>query len=652
MPSLRRRSLLLCAAVLAVAVLGVPRASRAALAAASLDTGRVELGVSSQPTELSWMTSSGVPWRYRYQYLAGGVNSGSGWETWQDTSLPPGQFVTDYVAASRSAGYVPVFSYYELLQSSPSSGATEADRDLSNLGDAATMRAYYANFALLMQRIGAAGGTVVVQVEPDLWGYLQQHTGGAAASTVAASVASSGYTDVAGIPDTAAGFADALLHLRDLDAPNALLGIHASMWASGVDVATNTSSSMDAVGIADSTASFLGSAGVSSNPYGSTWDLVFHDVDDHDAGWWEAQGADNAWFTHWWDPSNARFPNFSRWLQWVGELHARTARPQVMWQVPAGNQQYLTENNTCGHYQDNVAQYVLGHAGDLHAAGIVAVLFGAGNACQTAFTDARGDGVTNSDGHPTTDSPGWCNACNTAVSTVSDDDGGYLRTAGAAYYAGTPSPSPATSAAAGYRFVASDGGVFSFGADTFHGSTGAMRLNQPVVGMASTPDRGGYWLVAADGGIFAFGDARFHGSTGAMHLAQPIAGMAATPSGDGYWLVARDGGVFAFGDARFHGSTGAMHLAQPITGMAATADGGGYWLAAADGGIFSFGDAPFLGSMGGHPLDQAITGMLPSPGRGYWMVAADGGIFSFGDAPFLGSMGGRPLNRPITGMGL
>lgn len=52
-----------------------------------------------------------------------------------------------------------------------------------------------------------------------------------------------------------------------------------------------------------------------------------------------------------------------------------------------------------------------------------------------------------------------------------------------------------------------------------------MHLNQPVVDMASTPTGGGYWLVAADGGIFNFGDAAFHGSTGAMHLNQPIVGM-------------------------------------------------------------------------------------------------------------------------------
>jgi hypothetical protein len=55
--------------------------------------------------------------------------------------------------------------------------------------------------------------------------------------------------------------------------------------------------------------------------------------------------------------------------------------------------------------------------------------------------------------------------------------------------------------------------------------------------------------VALDGGIFAFGDAAFYGSMGASHLNQPIVGMAATPDGRGYWLVAGDGGVFTFGDA-------------------------------------------------------------------------------------------------------
>src|SRR5581483_11022780 len=39
----------------------------------------------------------------------------------------------------------------------------------------------------------------------------------------------------------------------------------------------------------------------------------------------------------------------------------------------------------------------------------------------------------------------------------------------------------------------------------------------------------GYWLVAADGGIFSFGDATFFGSTGAVKLNKAIVGMAAAP---------------------------------------------------------------------------------------------------------------------------
>jgi uncharacterized protein YkwD len=101
--------------------------------------------------------------------------------------------------------------------------------------------------------------------------------------------------------------------------------------------------------------------------------------------------------------------------------------------------------------------------------------------------------------------------------------------------------------------------------------------------MAPTPTGRGYWLVASDGGIFAFGDARFHGSTGALTLARPIVGMAAAPTGSGYWLVASDGGVFAFGAARFAGS--AAHApAQPAVGMAASSRGG-YWIVTQFGAV-------------------------------------------------------------------
>src|SRR6266851_2113027 len=423
---------------------------------------RLEFGLANGPSDLSWMTSSGVPWKYRYTYLAGGVNTGGGWETWNS---PAGAYATYYMDASKANGYVPVFPYYELLQSSPSTGSNESDRDFSNLNNTSTMAAYYANFKLLMQKAGVFGQTVIVHVEPDLWGYLEQRAGSGDASTLTASVKSSGFADVSAIPNTAQGFAWALAHIRGLYAPNALLATHASLWASGYDVGSDRSASLNPVTVADATSAFLNSAGIASNPYGSTWDLVFNDVDDHDAAWWEAQGANNASFTHWWDPTNAAYPNFTRYLAWVAEMHVKTGRQLVVWQVPEGNQYFLTENNTCGHYQDTIAQYFVAHASDLYTAGLVAVLFGAGNGCQTNNIDARSDGITNNGGSATTDLAGWCNACNSHASSYADDDGGFLRTFVGQYYSpvpGAPSNVSATlgdgSAGVSWTAPASSGG--------------------------------------------------------------------------------------------------------------------------------------------------------------------------------------------------
>jgi len=205
----------------------------------------------------------------------------------------------------------------------------------------------------------------------------------------------------------------------------------------------------------------------------------------------------------------------------------------------------------------------------------------------------------------------------------------------------------------GYWLLGQDGGIFSFGSAQFHGSTGGIRLNKPVLGMGATPDGGGYWLVASDGGIFAFGDARFYGSTGAIRLNQPIVGMAATPDGGGYWLVASDGGIFAFGNARFYGSTGAIRLNKPIVGMSATASGHGYRFVASDGGIFSFGDARFYGAVTDFgPV--TVTGMSSSSGNGYRVVTSEGWVAAFGpnifDNTYEGDLYGISLNAPIIGI--
>ncbi len=273
------------------------------------------------------------------------------------------------------------------------------------------------------------------------------------------------------------------------------------------------------------------------------------------------------------------------------------------------------------------------------------------------------------------------------VPSLSPDPAGGSSAAASPTCPSTPLPPP------GYWQVAADGGVFTFGGANFYGSTGSLKLNRPVVGMAPTPDRGGYWLVASDGGVFAFGDAGFYGSTGSMTLNRPIIGMIPTLDGRGYWLIASDGGVFAFGDASFYGSAGGENLTYPvtaaapsfldggywlvdsdgqvysygdaqwegqpafapggyrITGLVGTHSSSGYWMASANGNVANFGDAAPYGSMIGTNLNAPIVGIAATrDGAGYWLQGADGGIFTFGDAPFYGSMGGHPLNAPMVGI--
>src|ERR1700744_4636022 len=129
-----RRSLLSLMLPLAIAPAGWPHP--------------LALGVSDPPGDAQALRAH-APIDMRYQYLAGGVNTGNGWATWN----PNGSFVSMYVRESFAAHMIPVFTYYPILPSARSAGATEQARDLSNMRTPATMRAYWADYRLLLKRV-------------------------------------------------------------------------------------------------------------------------------------------------------------------------------------------------------------------------------------------------------------------------------------------------------------------------------------------------------------------------------------------------------------------------------------------------------------------------------------------------------------------
>jgi hypothetical protein len=342
----------------------------------------------------------------RYQYLAGGVNTGEGWATWN----PGGAYVSTYVRESVKAGTTPVLTYYNLRHSTP--GARIADEmrgDLRNLAEPATMRAYYGDVTLALRRAAVVRPkAVVLHVEPDLWGYIQQAADDDDAATVPAAVAGSGVAALRGLPDTAAGFAQALVRLRDAHAPNVRLAYHLSDWGTRADLHLSRPSGAQTDALARRAAAFERSLAV-------RFDLLFTDWADADAGFEQKIRDDGG--ASWWAPAD-----FTRATRFLGGVVRGTGLRAVVWQLPLGNTVMRAMDDTWGHFRDNRVQTLLDDGrrrvlSRLARAGVVGLLFGGGAEGTTNASDWSRDGVTNP--------PRVFGR--TRDSLNADDDGGFFR---------------------------------------------------------------------------------------------------------------------------------------------------------------------------------------------------------------------------------
>jgi hypothetical protein len=372
----------------------------------------LQLGMSDAPGGAAAMKST-TNFGFRYQYLAGGVNTGGGWATWNAN----GDFVKYYVQDSVANSVTPVFTYYEILQSLPGVNQGGDAGILGNLNNSTTMSAYFNDLKLFFQK-AAGPNLVVLHVEPDMWGTVQQHSSSDNATTVPAQVANAGLPELAGLPNNMAGFAQAIVKLRDQYAPNVDLGYHLSYWGTGSDPIYSKPSDSTIDSLATRSANFY-------NSLGAKFDVSFAEFSDRDAAFYQYQyGNPNVW----WGPDD-----FARNVRYLGKFSELTQKRIVMWQIPMGNTKMRAMNNTWGHYQDNRPEWLLDDAGRVNLtayqnAGVVAFLFGGGAAGVTCACDADGDGTTN---------PAAING-NNILSYSSDDDGGYFKAKAKAYYAAGP----------------------------------------------------------------------------------------------------------------------------------------------------------------------------------------------------------------------
>jgi len=283
---------------------------------------------------------------------------GPDWTRWNKD----GSFVSMYLQESDRLGVLPVFTYYALLRTG---------------SDSSAMKKYFTDVRTFMQKASAYGKPVLLHVEP-----VPRSTGGLA-------VGSTGLPELDGLEDSDASIGTAFGRMRDCHAPNVLLAGHV---AKGQDV-----------------------------PPGS-WDVLFTEVADRDAGFRQALGDAGAWWKE---------KDFVEFRAWAAQLHARTGLPLMLWRIPLGNTVMAACNNTPWHYMDNRAEHWLenypsnARISDWADAGFVALLFGGGAVDCTVHRDNAKDGVTNP--APVAGNKG-------EKSTFPDDDGGYLRLRAGEYY--------------------------------------------------------------------------------------------------------------------------------------------------------------------------------------------------------------------------
>lgn len=304
----------------------------------------------NESSVLDWQVNSGVPWQYVYQYIT--------YEWYQDGW--GGDFVGRFTRQAWSKGYVPVISAYLMLATPPACGEGGICY-AQKLKDPAAVSAY---LAAIEEAARQAKGDkpVIMQIDPDFFGFMQQlsnDSNNRPAGVLADDPNSYPVAlNVAGYPNTFAGFGRRIVDIIHSTAPNVLVGLHASAWATNQD--PNNVTAPEAIQMARRIAGFLGASG------GDQADLLFVEWSDRDAG---------SGLRPFWDDTNRQLPRPSRALLWENTLSATLGKRLILWQVPCGN---MALDNSPNHYQDNRVAYAFRHPRDLADTGVIAVLFGGG----------------------------------------------------------------------------------------------------------------------------------------------------------------------------------------------------------------------------------------------------------------------------------
>lgn len=342
---------------------------------------RLGVGLMEEPGE-TWMRDSGIAWDLRYHYFTKGWRDNWGWD-----ATNSGQWGRSWMDACHEQGFIPAVQYY-CMNNEPGGGV---DQFYNKTRNASNMASYFDDFKVLMQRAKEFGQPVLVMLEADGFAFMEIQTGND--PDAYAAIADSGMPELAGLPNTAAGWGLAFLQIREaVGAANVILGMHISAWATGNDIAYYQTG-IDLQPEVDKAYDFLAGFGLAANPTGATYDVLVGDPLDRDSDYYRlTQGQDR-----WWDADDDAAidsKSFNRYAEWL-RLWNRTAGLRwVLWQIPLGNSNHLNVYNNGGPregYKDNRPEYFFA-SGEAHLrkfadAGTIALLFGPGAGGQSYYTN-------------------------------------------------------------------------------------------------------------------------------------------------------------------------------------------------------------------------------------------------------------------------
>ncbi len=259
-------------------------------------------GYSSYSNTRGWgdevRESHGIDWRFMYWYHL---------DIADETVLPA------RLTEAKRSNVIPILTHYQLLDRGKLAGykgANEWDVVTQAVQDPQLMRGYFDNVQYLMEEIARLGGPVIFQTEPDSTTWLRQyHTGETwDARNGMVAVAASGHPDLSDLDDTIAGYAQALVRLRDRYAPK---DVYMGLCEFDNENGHNP----------DRSVTFIESLG-------AKFDVLFtHHVvkySERGEGWWDAYS----------ETSQQRF------LTWIKTITAGTGLPYIHWQTVIGSADY------------------------------------------------------------------------------------------------------------------------------------------------------------------------------------------------------------------------------------------------------------------------------------------------------------------------